>query len=143
MFTHSITMVYTIIIIIYRLTANVEDLQKQIKVITEDRRDLQRRYDEIKIELEEKERILGTFAELNRRYYEQALRAELPEESTTPEGEEEEDAADEVTSAANSLSALSTNEKPSEADPSVPTSQDNTIPTVVESAGKSEEDSAE
>ena len=128
--------------IIYRLneelSTNVIKLQKQIQEMAEDYNELQRKYDELQKELEEKDKKLEELAELNRRYYEQALRAELPEESTTPEGEEEEDAADEVSSAANSLSALSTNEKPSEADPSVPTSQDNTIPTVVETAGKLE-----
>ena len=131
----------------------VYGLQKQIKVITEDRRDLQRRYDEerkyreeVETKLEEKERKLEEFAKLNREIYEQSLYVEYLEESTTtPESdeEEEENPADEVSNTADSLSALSINKRPSEAGPSVPTSQENTTPTVVESAGKSEEDNAE
>ena len=163
-----ITMVCTIIIIIiiiYRqnevLNTNVIELQdrirvlqEHIRVITEDRRDLQRRYDEerkyreeVEKKLEEKERKLEEFAKLNRESYEQSLYVEFLEESTTtPESDEEEEEknpADEVSNTADSLSALSTNEKPSEAGPSVPTSQENSTPTVVESAGKSEEDNAE
>ena len=144
------------IMIIYRvneeLSTDVSKLREQIRKMTEDYNKLQKKYDderkyreELQKELKEKEKELEELAKLNREYYEQSLRAEFREESSTPEGEEEEEGpADEVSNTADSLSALSTNEKPSEGDPSVPTSpQDYTIPAVVEAAGKLQEDNAE